>query len=179
MMNVFLLVIQGKYYLKERILIIKMDTYIEMNNYTEVISSNSWSSDNFDCEDLTNNGLYLIFTGYILPLLSPKVRNYLHETFISIKNMGDVAGKIVSVTDYGFEKVQGLSNNGEMVEFLTRLCSKKNLTIDPKELVNLAWSFSGDTENGKRPGSEQTWNKLMKEVNRIHDLNKLQKGIKP
>ena len=58
-----------------------------------------------------------------------------------------------------------------MVDFISNVCSKKNIDIKPKELIELAWSFSGDTENGKREGVEQTWNKLMKEVDRIHTLN--------
>ena len=29
-------------------------------------------SSNFDYKELTNNSLYLIFVGYLLPLLSPK-----------------------------------------------------------------------------------------------------------
>jgi len=142
-----------------------------MENITDIVSSSeSWSND-LNCEDLTNNGLYFIFTGYILPLLSPKVRSYIKEVVTTIKNFGNTAGKAVSVTEYGFEKVQGLSKNSEMVDFISNVCSKKNIDIKPKELIELAWSFSGDTENGKREGVEQTWNKLMKEVDRIHTLN--------
>ena len=112
-----------------------------------------------------------IFTGYILPLLSPRVRSYIKEVIVTIKNVGNVAGKAVSVTEYGFEKVQGLSSNDEMIDFIKNVCSKKDISIKPEELVELAWSFSGDTNNGRREGVEQTWNKLMKEVDRIHTLN--------
>ena len=144
-----------------------------MENITDIsMSSSSWSGDlSINCDDLTNNGLYFIFTGYIVPLLSPRVRAYIKEVMITIKNVGNVAGKAVSVTEYGFEKVQGLSTNAEMIDFIKNVCNKKNVNITPQELVNLAWSFSGDTENGKREGVEQTWNKLMKEVDRIHTLN--------
>ena len=143
-----------------------------MENITEILSpSDSWSGDFINCEDLTSNGLYFIFTGYILPLLSPRVRSYIKEVIVTIKNVGNVAGKAVSVTEYGFEKVQGLSTNDEMVDFIKNVCSKKDVSIKPKELVELAWSFSGDTNNGHREGVEQTWNKLMKEVDRIHTLN--------
>tara|TARA_A100001037_G_scaffold117291_2_gene106779 strand:- start:3315 stop:3767 length:453 start_codon:yes stop_codon:yes gene_type:complete len=144
-----------------------------MENITDYsISSGSWSDEfSINCEDLTNNGLYFIFTGYIVPLLSPRVRAYITEVMTTIKNVGNVAGKAVSVTEYGFEKVQGLSTNAEMIDFIKNVCSKKNITIKPQELVDLAWSFSGDTENGKREGVEQTWNKLIKEIDRIHALN--------
>ena len=67
--------------------------------------------------------------------------------------------------------MQAPSNSYEMIDFIKNVCNKKNVNITPQELVNLAWSFSGDTENGKREGVEQTWNKLMKEVDRIHTLN--------
>ena len=143
-----------------------------MENITEILSSSdSWSDDFINCEDLTSNGLYFIFTGYILPLLSPRVRSYIKEVIVTIKNVGNVAGKAVSVTEYGFEKVQGLSSNDEMIDFIKNVCSKKDISIKPEELVELALSFSGDTNNGRREGVEQTWNKLMKEVDRIHTLN--------
>lgn len=142
-----------------------------MDNLTDVlISSESWSSELINCEDLTNNGLYFIFTGYVLPLLSPKVRSYIKEVICHIKNFGNVSGKVVSVTEYGFEKVQKLSNNGDMVDFIMNVCNKKNINVTADELVELAWSFSGDTDNGKKEGVEQTWNKLMKEIDRIHAL---------
>ena len=97
-----------------------------MENITD-LSSNSWSSDiQLDCNDLTNNGLYIIFAGYILPLLSPRVRNYGREVYSMIKNAGKVASDLVSVTEYGFEKVQDLSDNKEMIGFIRRVCQKNN-----------------------------------------------------
>ena len=98
-----------------------------MENITDYsISSGSWSDEfSINCEDLTNNGLYFIFTGYIVPLLSPRVRAYITEVMTTIKNVGNVAGKAVSVTEYGFEKVQGLSTNAEMVDFITETYAEK------------------------------------------------------
>ena len=149
-----------------------------MENIT-IVSSNSWDSEMIDCEDLTNNGLYFIFTGYILPLISPQVRAYLYEKLLFVKNMGNIAGKVVSVTEYGFTNIQKLSNNKEMIDFIERLCLKKDKKVLPKQLIELAWSFSGDTDNGNKENREETWNKLLKEINRIHDLNILDKTTKP
>ena len=36
-----------------------------MENITDIVSSSESSSNDLNCEDLTNNGLYFIFTGYI------------------------------------------------------------------------------------------------------------------
>ena len=44
-------------------------------------------------------------------------------------------------TAYGFEKVQGLSKNSEMVDFISNVCSKKNIDIKPKELIELVNVF--------------------------------------
>ena len=67
-------------------------------------SSGSWSTTfettyDVDCEELTNNGLYLIFIGYLLPLLSPKVRDYGTELLSKFRNAGKVAGDLVSLTE--------------------------------------------------------------------------------
>ena len=149
-----------------------------MENITEV-SSGSWSEDlNMDCNDLTNNGIYILFVGYVLPLLSPKVRNYGRELFSTIKNAGKVASEFVSVTEYGFEKIQNLSNNGEMSDFIGRVCNKKGLNIFPKEITELAWSFSGDTNNGNKYNLQQTWKKLLDELDRMDSINKMD-NIKP
>ena len=135
-----------------------------MENLTD--SSGSWTNDlDIDCNDLTNNGFYLIFVGYILPLLSPRVRNYGREILCKVKNAGKVASQFVSVTEYGFEKIQGLSNNEEMTDFLQRVCNKKNYNIVKEQLVELSWFYSGDTSNGKKMNIQQTWTKL------LHDLD--------
>jgi len=134
-----------------------------MENITEY-SSNSWDS-SIDCEDLTNNGLYIIFVGYVVPLLSPRVRNYGRELLSHFKNAGKVAGDIVSVTEYGFEKIQDLSNNGEMVQFIQKVCDKKKIDVTMAEIKELSWRFSGDTANGKRESIQQTWKSLLNNLN--------------
>ena len=134
-----------------------------MENITEY-SSSSWDS-GIDCEDLTNNNLYIIFVGYVVPLLSPRVRNYGRELLSHLKNAGKVAGNIVSVTEYGFEKIQDLSNNGEMVQFIQKVCDKKKIDVTMAEIKELSWRFSGDTENGKRESIQQTWKSLLNNLN--------------
>ena len=135
-----------------------------MENITEY-SSNSWDSGSIDCEDLTNNNLYILFVGYVVPLLSPRVRNYGRELLSHLKNAGKVAGNIVSVTEYGFEKIQDLSNNGEMVQFIQKVCDKKKIDITMAEIKELSWRFSGDTANGKREAIQQTWKSLLNNLN--------------
>ena len=135
-----------------------------MENITEY-SSNSWDSGSIDCEDLTNNNLYILFVGYVVPLLSPRVRNYGRELLSHLKNAGKVAGNIVSVTEYGFEKIQDLSNNGEMVQFIQKVCDKKKIDVTMAEIKELSWRFSGDTANGKRESIQQTWKSLLNNLN--------------
>ena len=105
--------------------------------------SGSWeiSLVNYDvnCEELTNNGLYLIFVGYLLPLLSPKVRNYGKELLSMFRNAGKVAGDIVSLTEYGFEKVQDLSDNKEMIKFIQKYCDSKKISLLPSQISELSW----------------------------------------
>ena len=132
-----------------------------------------------DCNDLTSNGLYMIFIGYIYPLLSPTMRDYLADLFISIKNIGKVTGKIVSLTEFGFQKVQKINNNDEMIGFIERLCKNKDMKILPQQIIECAWSFSGDTDNGTKENKEESWNKLLKEIDRLHTLNILSKENKP
>ena len=134
-----------------------------MENITEY-SSSSWDS-GIDCEDLTNNNLYILFVGYVVPLLSPRVRNYGRELLSHLKNAGKVAGNIVSVTEYGFEKIQDLSNNGEMVQFIQKVCDKKKIDVTMAEIKELSWRFSGDTANGKRESIQQTWKSLLNNLN--------------
>ena len=144
-----------------------------MENITD-LSSSSWSSPletMIDCNDLTNNGLYFIFVGYVLPLLSPKVRDYGKELFSTIKNLGNIAGNVVSLTEFGFEKVQALSDNGEMVQFIQRLSTINDLKILPNQMIDLAWKFSGDTDNGKKDDMQQTWKKLLNELDKMNALN--------
>ena len=144
-------------------------------------ASGSWigfdSESEINCEDLTNNGLYLIFVGYILPLLSPKVRNYGKELLCSLKNAGKVAGNLVTLTEYGFEKVQELKNNAEMIDFITNLSDKKEYNLLTTQISDLAWKFSGDTDKGKKEGIAQTWKKLNEEIGKLRVQNKIKKTM--
>ena len=60
-----------------------------MENFTNTTIITNTS---LDCEDLTNNGLYMIFIGYIYPMFSPTIRSYM-IIFIHVKNVGKVTGK--------------------------------------------------------------------------------------
>ena len=150
-----------------------------MDNITIINSSGSFSNEGlFDCADLTNNGLYLIFVGYLLPLLSPTMRIYLKDLVVHFKNCGKVTGQIVSLTEFGFTKIQKVNNNNEMVEFIGRLCKNKDLNVLPQQMIDCAWSFSGEGKNNV----EGSWNKLLKEIDRLHSANILQRSnhrIKP
>ena len=151
-----------------------------MENVTQ-FSSDSWSNGsekNLDCNDLTNNGLYLIFVGYLLPLLSPKVRDYGKEVLSVFRNMGRVASDVVSLTEFGFDKIQGLSNNDEMSAFIQRLSDKKNMNVLSSQIQEIAWSFSGDTQNGSKDHKQETWKKLLNELDRASILNKMDRSNK-
>ena len=152
-----------------------------MDNFTE-IPSNSWNNGSeqvLDCNDLTSNGLYLIFVGYLLPLLSPKVRDYGREALSMFRSLGKITSDIVSITEFGFEKIQGLENNEEMSKFIQRVCGKKNLGILPLQIQEIAESFSGDTQDGNKEHKQETWKKLLSELNRISLLNKMDNTNKP
>ena len=146
-----------------------------MENITNFIENVDGSTTGFDCEDLTNNGLYMIFIGYLYPMLSPTVRSYMKDVLVSIKNVGKVTGQIVSLPEFGFSKLQGIKSNDEMINFIKRICKNKDLNVLPKQIMDCAWSFSGDTEEGKRENTEQSWNKLLNELDRLHQLNIMDK----
>ena len=146
-----------------------------MENITDYIENVDGSTTGFDCEDLTNNGLYMIFIGYLYPMLSPTVRSYMKDVLVSIKNVGKVTGQIDSLTEFGFSKLQGIKSNDEMINFIKRICKNKDLNVLPKQIMDCAWSFSGDTEEGKRENTEQSWNKLLNELDRLHQLNIMDK----
>ena len=60
------------------------------------MDSGSWIWDDYDnstidnnnniCENVTNHWLYFVFSGYVLPLISPRVRDWFRETLNSLKN---------------------------------------------------------------------------------------------
>jgi hypothetical protein len=147
------------------------------------LSLGSWSTNvetmDFECEELTNNGLYLIFVGYLLPLLSPKVRGYGKELLSKFRNAGRVAGDIVSLTEFGFENIQDISDNKEMIKFIQRFCDSKKINILPSQVSELSWDFSGDTGNGEKDGKQETWKRLLFKLNNLSYLNKMDNTNRP
>ena len=47
------------------------------------------------CESVTNHWLYLIFTGYLIPLVSPRVREFIKDKIHTLRNC-KVTGRLVS-----------------------------------------------------------------------------------
>ena len=122
-------------------------------------SNSSITQDNL-CENVTNHWLYFVFSGYVLPLVSPRVRDWLKETINSLKN-SNVGGKVVTLTEFGFNKIQDIEDNDEMKEYIKRLIKEKNSSLfySEESLEKLATLFSGDeTKNG----IAQSWKKLNK-----------------
>ena len=137
-----------------------------MNNLTYDFSSDSWVQGSSDlCEEVTNHWLYFIFAGYLLPLISPRVRDWFKETLNSLKN-NDITGDIVTLTEYGFDKIQEIENNNEMKNYIKRLCKSKNpsLYYSDETVEKIAWLFSGESKDGQE-GIQQSWKKLNKLIN--------------
>ena len=87
-----------------------------------------------------------------------KIRNYLHIN--SLKN-NKVTGLIVTLTEYGFDKIQDIEDNKEMKDYIRRLCNNKNpgLLYTEETIEKMSWLFSGDKDG---TGIQQTWKKLNK-----------------
>ena len=133
-----------------------------MSNLTD-FSSDSWLQDSSGlCEEVTNHWLYFIFAGYVLPLISPRVWDWFKETLNSLKN-NEVTGQIVTLTEYGFDKIQDIENNKEMKNYIRRLCETKNpsLYYSDENIEKIAWLFSGESKDGQE-GIQQSWKKLNK-----------------
>ena len=137
-----------------------------MENYTE---SGSWSEDLFSCEDITNHWLYFIFTGYLLPLVSPRLRDYLKQAYNTCKN-GEVTGKFVTLTEFGFEKIQDIQNNNEMKNYIRRICIEKKIEYDEEMIDNAAWLFSGDNDE-KHQSLKQTWKRLNETLDNFKEIH--------
>ena len=89
------------------------------------------------------------------------------------RNAGTVAGDVVSLTEYGFEKIQDLSDNKEMIKFIQKYCDNKKINILPNEIIDISWRFSGDTDNDKKEGKQETWKRLLSKLNDYSKLNKM------
>ena len=152
---------------KIRILIKKMN----ITNY----SLNSDVTTTTACDEIMNNYLYTIFAGYLVPLISPKIRNYCKEGLSTILRFGKIAGDLATLTEFGFEKVQDMKNNGEMVNFIQRVAKIKDFNVLSGQVIDLAWNFSGDTDKGNKDEIQQTWKKLLNELDRVNALNILDK----
>ena len=133
-----------------------------MENITNVTEINNV----FNCEDVTNNGLYMIFIGYVYPLVSPTIRNYIKDLFIHVKNAGKVTGEIVSLTEFGFTKLQKIENIDDMAKFIERVSKNKNLSIMKDDLIECAKSYVGG--EGHNEGS---WNSMLKQLEILHEKN--------
>jgi len=126
-----------------------------MDNFTD---SGSWSESNISCEGITNHWLYFIFSGYLLPLISPKVRRFFNEQINSLRN-NEITGKIVTLTEFGFDKIQDVQKNGEMKNFIRRICIEKKYEYNEEMIDHVAWLFSGDNDE-THDSLMQTWAKL-------------------
>ena len=135
----------------------------DYNNGT-ILNKTNIDFNNNICENVTNHWLYFVFTGYLLPIVSPRVRDWFKETINSIKN-SEVGGKVVTLTEYGFDKIQDIENDSEMKEFIKRMFKSKRprLLIQEKMFDKLAEEFSGK-DGGK------SWRYLNKIINNSHNI---------
>ena len=129
------------------------------------------------CENITNHWLYLIFTGYFLPMLSPRVRNFTKEFLNSLKN-NEITGKVVTLTEFGFQKIQDIEDNHEMKNFIRRICIEKKIEYDEDSIDKIAWLFSGDSDETHH-SITQTWTKLNKVLEELNLKEKRKGSIRP
>ena len=137
----------------------------EFTNTTDITDTSDITDKTSDlCENVTNHWLYFVFTGYLLPIVSPRVRDWFKETINSIKN-SEVGGKVVTLTEYGFDKIQDIENDSEMKEFIKRIFKSKRprLLIQEKMYDKLAEEFSGK-------GGGKSWRYLIKLIDNSHNI---------
>ena len=139
-----------------------MDSW-SWEEFNNTVSDNSLVNSNI-CEEVTNHWLYFIFSGYLLPLISPRVRDWLKETLNSIKN-NSIGGKVVTLTEYGFDKIQDIEDDNEMKEFIKRISKSRRpgLLIQEKMYDKLAEEFSGK-------GGGKSWKYLIKLIDNSHNI---------
>ena len=129
-----------------------------MDNFTDNFTDSSWSSTDISCEEITGHWLYFIFSGYLLPFISPKMRRYFGEVINSCRN-NEIAGKVVTLTEFGFDKIQDIQNNEEMTNFIRRICIEKKYEYNEEMIDHIAWLFSGDNDE-THDSLMQTWTRL-------------------
>jgi len=143
----------------------------------ENLTDSSWIWDDMDnitlehynmCESVTNHWLYFIFSGYLLPLISPRVRDFIKDKLSSLRN-GETTGQLVSLTEFGFEKIQDIEDNKEMKDYIRRLCKNKNpgSLYTEETIEKMSWLFSGERQTGKEGGMQQTYKKLNKLIDGV------------
>lgn len=133
---------------------------------------NSWSWEEYNsteinsesCENITNHWLYFVFTGYLLPILSPRVRDWFKDTINSLKS-NKITGELVTLTEYGFNKIQDIEDDKEMKDFIKRICKSRRpgLIIQDKIFDKLTEEFSGK-------GGGKSWRYLIKFIDNSHNL---------
>ena len=85
-----------------------------------------------------------------------------------------------SAIDAGHEFLSKQTNaEHEMINFIQRVCMVNDLNVLPNEIIELSWKFSGDTNNGKKENIQQTWKKLLSELNHLSTLNTMDRTTKP
>ena len=133
----------------------------EFNNTAETTDLNTTSD---LCENVTNHWLYFVFTGYLLPLVSPRVRDWMKETVNSLKN-NKVTGQLVTLTEFGFNKIQDIQSDEEMKQFIKRFSKSRRpgLLIQEKIYDKLAEEFSGK-------GGGKSWRYLINIIDNSHNI---------
>ena len=86
-----------------------------------------------------------------------------------------MSGQVVSLTEFGFSKLQDIKSNEDMVYFIERLCKNKNLTVLPKASMDCAWVLAVTMIMEKKKVLNKVGRKLLKELDRLHELNKIDK----
>ena len=133
----------------------------EFTNTTDTTDLNTTSD---LCENVTNHWLYFVFTGYLLPLVSPRVRDWMKETVNSLKN-NKVTGQLVTLTEFGFNKIQDIQSDEEMKQFIKRFSKSRRpgLLIQEKIYDKLAEEFSGK-------GGGKSWRYLINIIDNSHNI---------
>ena len=135
----------------------------EFTNITDTTDLNETSD---LCENVTNHWLYFIFTGYLLPLVFPRVRDWIKETVNSLKS-NKVTGQLVTLTEFGFNKIQDIESDEEMKGFIKRISNSRRpgLLIQEKVYDKLAEEFSGK-------GGGKSWKYLIKVIDNSQNIGK-------